>query len=216
MKRRRVRPRDKIFGGPRPLNERRAVLPGGRLANAPPCPLRARLSASSASADRSPRPGSPGEFRRTTPPPNLDRRTRAGGTRPSTPPRREASGRDLRRPPRVRPKTGEATTDAPNEAKRSVGFSFSLLIKIRNDGAFRRSIRKGFRIIPNAAANGMGALVNERTIAIERDDVRHCVGNGESCGDGGTESGFCSGSVAVRGAGAGEAVIRHQPVTDTD
>ena len=60
----------------------------------------------------------------------------------------------------------------------------------------------------------MGALVNERTIAIERDDVRHCVGNGESCGGGGTESGFCSGSVAV--GGAGEAVIRHQPVTDTD
>ena len=62
-------------------------------------------------------------------------------------------------------------------------------IKIRNDGAFQMIFWKGFPIVPNAAANGMSALVSERAMAIECVDVRRCGGEEESCG--GTGSGFC-------------------------
>ena len=57
-------------------------------------------------------------------------------------------------------------------------------IKIRNDAAFSKSIRKGNTIAPNVVAGGMGALGSAGAMAMHRDDVRHCGDKGESCGVG--------------------------------
>ena len=59
----------------------------------------------------------------------------------------------------------------------------------------------------------MGTLVSDGVMAMQRDDVRHCGGDGESCG--GTGSGF-SGVLCFGGVGQASGISQSRILTDTD
>ena len=56
--------------------------------------------------------------------------------------------------------SADGDDDGGAEKGRIAALSLTKIRNIRNDGAFRRGIRKVFPIAPNVAANGTGALVS--------------------------------------------------------